>query len=175
MSSIEIDQSLRELLKRRRLFLRPVAGGGTVLVCLDDGTRDGFEVGRVVAENGPTKWTVYNRRRLPDNTFDMYKSEGLPWEGFEEQIRDVLRLATYADVLRRIELSSGVATTYTADLGEERAEWLAGVPELAGFPELGGITWATAGSDSPSPPSPSSEAPRTPLRSRGLTSLNGTT
>ncbi|MFE0175491.1 hypothetical protein ACFWZ2_24540 [Streptomyces sp. NPDC059002] len=137
MGSPKVDRSLQRVLAHRQLFLRTEHGGRTVIVCLQDGSRDGFEIGRVLSGHGKTGWAVRHRRRLPDGTYGVEENEGLPWIGLDEHIADVLRLAAYADVLRRREVSSGTATTYTARLGPELAAWLAEVPAPQGITDLG--------------------------------------
>ncbi|MGW2223991.1 hypothetical protein [Streptomyces formicae] len=137
MGSPKIDRSLEQVLAHRQLFLRTEHGGRTVVVCLADGSPEGFEIGRVLSGTGPTGWVVRHRLRLPDGTYDVQENEGLSWIGLDQHIADVLQFAAYADVLRRKEVTSGVATTYTARLGPELAAWLADVPAPEGITDLG--------------------------------------
>ncbi|MEV5975831.1 hypothetical protein [Streptomyces sp. NPDC052114] len=132
----KLDRSFKEVLERRKLFLRPIGGGGTVLVCVADGSPEGFEIGRVVLGR-PSGAVIRYRVRRPDKSYEVQESECLSWLTFQDHVGDILSLASYDDVLRRAEISSGVASTYTADLGEERAAWLAEVPAPEGITDLG--------------------------------------
>ncbi|WP_069887382.1 hypothetical protein [Streptomyces luteocolor] len=136
MRTPKIDRSLQDVLKRRKLFLRPIGGGGTVLVCVEDGSPEGFEIGRVILGR-PSGAVIRYRMRRPDKTYEVLESECLHWLTFQDHVGDILSLASYDDVLRRAEVSSGVAATYTADLGEERAAWLAEMPAPEGITNLG--------------------------------------
>ncbi|MFI6056526.1 hypothetical protein ACIBCO_41570 [Streptomyces violascens] len=140
---IKIDRTLKQVLEERRLFLEP-SGTAEIRVCLDNGSPGGFEIGRVAGSidrdfwgRDVVMWAVCARRRRGEGPLDMHWSDPFPRD-VNAAIRMVLYVSHYDDILRRMELSPDAARAYTADVGEELADWLAGLDEPSGMTNIGG-------------------------------------
>ncbi|WP_327579996.1 hypothetical protein [Streptomyces sp. NBC_00145] len=154
-----LDQSTKDALKQRNLFLRQHGTPTVVEVRVADGSPAGFLIGWAEeAENtffpGTLGWRGHARRATlqagywrgrVDAQFDnmvggtVTESDG--WvveESIEKAISEILEHASYGDVLAADERASGRAETYTATIHEEQAEWLADCDEPQGMTHRGG-------------------------------------
>jgi hypothetical protein len=146
-----LDQSTKDALKQRNLFLRQRGTPAVVEIRVADGSPAGFLIGWVERVEhaffpGTLAWRNHARRASPqagywhgriDAPFDGMDG----WtdtESIERAISKILDHASYGDVLAADERASGRVETYTATIHEEQAEWLADCDEPKGMTHHGG-------------------------------------
>ncbi|AHH98952.1 hypothetical protein GCM10010174_48280 [Kutzneria viridogrisea] len=145
-----LDQSTKDDLKQRNLFLRQRGTPTVVEIRVADGSPSGFLIGWVEQVEDPLipgtlAWRDHARRATlqagywrgrVDAPYD--GSEGIEAESIEQAISEILDRASYGDVPAAHERASGRVETYTATIGEEQAEWLADCEEPKGMTHRGG-------------------------------------
>ncbi|WP_328888539.1 hypothetical protein [Streptomyces sp. NBC_00316] len=131
-----IESSLTTMLKQRRLFLTRERSDAAeiVYVCVDDGLPGGYPVGYVIPSRAGT-WFAYARAR-PGRVFACDQVDaGLL--SIDAAVRAVLGHARYGDVLYALEQGVGSDTTYTTEVRQDHAVWLAALAEPEGITHLG--------------------------------------
>ncbi|MCO5970551.1 hypothetical protein [Actinoallomurus soli] len=145
-----LDQSTKDDLKQRNLFLRQRGTPTVVEIRVADGSPTGLLIGWAEQVEHPSfpgtlAWRDHARRatlqagywhRRVDAPYD--GMEGTETESLELAISEILDRASYGDVLAAHERASGRVETYTATIHEEQAEWLADCDEPKGMTHRGG-------------------------------------
>ncbi|MFE4686110.1 hypothetical protein ACFRNJ_35850 [Streptomyces sp. NPDC056721] len=146
-----LDQSTKDALKQRNLFLRQHGTPTVVEIRVADGSPAGFLIGWVEQVEHPyfpgtLAWLDHARRaRLQagywngrvDAPYDGMEGIAVE-ESIERAIAEVLDCASYGDVLAAHERASGRVEIYTTTIHEEQAKWMVEFDEPKGMTHRGG-------------------------------------
>ncbi|MEV6701779.1 hypothetical protein AB0M68_32270 [Streptomyces sp. NPDC051453] len=143
-----LDQSTKDALKQRNLFLQQRGTPTVVEIRVADGSPAGLLIGWVEQVEHPffpgtLAWLDHARRaRLQagywNGRVDAPYDEGIEEESIELAISEVLDRASYGDVLAAHERASGRVEIYTTTIDEEQAKWMVEFDEPKGMAHCGG-------------------------------------